>query len=1118
MQYSGFSMCKISMKWMLYILLPFLWISGCSTEEESLFTLLDSTHTNIIFENTLTDTPEFNILNYLYFYDGGGVAAGDLNNNGLPDLFFVGNMVPDRLYQNQGDFVFEDITESAGFDHDENAWATGVTMADVNGSGYLDIYISRVNYLTKEGANQLFINNGDLTFTEKAEEYGLDFRGYSTQAVFFDYNNNGRLDLFLLNHSFHGENTYGEADVLRSIYDPKAGDKLFRNDGDTFTDVTEEAGIISSALGYGLGVAVSDINKNGWPDIYIGNDFHEDDYLYINNGDGTFTESLYSMIGHTSQSSMGNDIADINNNGYVDIISLDMMPEDHETFMRSGGPDIELIARTKKDFGFGEKNARNTLQINRGLSPEGIPKFSETAFSSGVAKSEWSWAALFFDVENDGYKDLFVTNGMVRRPNDLDFVRRARDIRQRIAEGSVPESEFELIGLMPEVKVPNYFYKNLDGKHFENRAEEWGVSQPSFSSGAVYADLNKNGRLDLVVNNANMPAFIYRNNEPEGENHSYLKVKLNGAQWNFTGIGSKVILYSDDQIFYQENYPTRGFQSSVDHILHFGLGEIESADSLLVVWPDHRYEVLYDVELNRLLELEIENAAGHFEYSRLHRSYDQAAFEDISDQLNISFRHRENNFNDFTREPLIPYKLSTQGPALAVADVNGNGLDDFYIGGAHGQPGRLYIQQDDGSFLSENDELFDGDLVSEDVDALFFDANGNGLNDLYVVSGGSERTGNSNALLDRLYINTGDGIFKKSIDRLPELFQNGSVVAAADYNGNGSIDLFIGNRSITWAYGESPPGFILENDGDGYFTDVSSRVAPGFSSLGMVTDAGWADLDGSGYPELIISGEWLPVTIMKFGDGRFRNVTEEFGLTQTHGLWQSIYIDDLNGNGMPDLIAGNLGTNTRINATVEQPFRLYVNDFDGDGRSAAIITRYIDGDYYPFDQLDELLAEFRDLGQQVGSYENYSRQTISGLFGDELVNSSEIRNLYEMHSAIFFNNGNGQFEITYLPFEAQTFPVMDVTALSADSDRFKDLILGGNLFDVKPSTSGRQDAGYGLMLRYSETDGYQPLEMQESGIFAPGETRAVHTLRTNQGELILIARNDDEMLFFKKKE
>jgi hypothetical protein len=692
------------------VLISFFALAGCEKkEDESLLTLLSSSETNITFENNVIDTPQFNILNYLYFYDGGGVAVGDLNNNGLPDIFFVGNMVPNKLYLNKGDFRFEDITEKAGVGGDEGSWSTGVTMADVNGNGYLDIYISRVNYLNKEGPNQLFINNGDLTFTEKAAEYGLDFRGYSTQAVFFDYNNSGRLDLFLLNHSFHGENTYGRAENLRRIHDPKAGDRLFRNDGGSCTDVTGEAGIISSALGYGLGVAVSDINKNGWPDIYVGNDFHEDDYLYMNNGDGTFTESLYKSVGHTSLSSMGNDIGDINNNGYVDIVSLDMMPEDHEIYMRSGGPDLEIIARTKKDFGFGEKNARNTLQINRGLSPDGVPRFSETAFSSGVAKTDWSWAALLMDLENNGYKDLFVTNGMVGRPNDLDFVARVRYNRERQAGGSVSEDEFELINLMPELKIPNYLFKNHDGQRFSNMAEEWGAGQPAISSGAAYADLNNNGRLDLVVNNTNMQAYIYRNNapDPEEDNNRYLRVKLNGPEMNSTGIGAKVILYHKEQIFYQENFPTRGFQSSVEHVLHFGLGETPVVDSLMVILPDRRYEVKQQVETNRLIQLDNRDAEGEFDYSRLHRSYDNSLLGNVTGRTAVNFQHRENNFNDFNREPLMPYKLSTQGPALAVADISGNGLDDFYIGGAHRQSGRLFMQQEDGSFRRQEDAFRD---------------------------------------------------------------------------------------------------------------------------------------------------------------------------------------------------------------------------------------------------------------------------------------------------------------------------------------------------------------------------------------------------------------------------
>lgn len=1094
---------------------------SCTPHEETRFTLLSPSRTGIDFENRLTETPEFNILNYLYYYDGGGVAAGDINNDGLPDLFFVGNETGNRLYLNKGDYRFEDITGQAGITDDPGAWSTGVTMADVNGSGLLDIYVSRVTYLGKSGANQLFINNGDGTFTEKAAEYGLDFESYSTQAAFFDYDNNGSLDLFLLNHSFHSEQTYGPAVTLREIHDPKAGDRLLRNDGGRFTDVTQEAGIHSSALGYGLGLAVSDINMDGWPDIYVGNDFHEDDYLYINNGDGTFTEALYSSIGHTSGSSMGNDIADITNDGYVDIISLDMMPEDREIFMRSGGPDLVTISDTKLDFGFGQKNARNTLQLHRGLDPEGTPVFSEIAFASGVARTDWSWASLLLDMDNSGFKDLLVTNGMVRRPNDLDFVRArnySREQGRRQAgemQGEVVEpEEMNLLRYLPELKIPNYAFRNNGDLTFSDVTAQWGLDQPGFSSGAAWADLTGNGRLDLVVSNLNMPAFIYRNNTPDDGSSNFLRVKLNGGGMNTSGIGSKVILYEEDRIFYQEHMPTRGFQSSVDHVLHFGLGEITELDSLRVIWPDRSYQTFYGIGVNRLLEVGRSDAGGSFDYGRLHRTWDRARFRDVTQETGFSRVHRENGFDDFSREPLMPYKLSTAGPALEVGDVNGDGLDDIYFGGARWQAGALYLQQPDGSFLPSNEELFERDRACEDVDAIFFDATADGQPDLYVVSGGGELTGTDPAVQDRLYINEGNGRFTKSTGRLPRLFANGSVVRPADFNGDGHTDLFVGSRAVPYQYGILPRNFLLENDGSGHFREVTETYAPELANIGMVTDAQWAHISGGTHPDLVVAGEWMPVQLFR-NDGRSLSpVSEAAGLSAGSGLWQSIRVEDLTGDDFPDIIAGNFGKNSRLEASDASPLRLYVNDFEGNGLTSPVLATRHNGRFYPFEQLDELLTEFPFLTREIRSYRDFASRSMEELFGKELVNAAMIREVTELASVIWFNNGDGTFRKEELPAEAQLAPVLAIHILDPDERGMKDILLGGNLHGVKPSAGGRQDAFYGVHLKMNDEGFYRAMTLQASGFYTPGAVRSIREVRRKDDRLILVARNNDGALFF----
>ncbi len=1092
-----------------------LFLLGCSSDDKK-FSLLSSGETNINFENRVESTPELNILNYMYFYDGAGVAAGDLNNNGLPDLFFVGNMEPNKLYFNKGDFQFEDVTDQAGVAGDEGAWSTGVTMADVNGNGYLDIYVSRVNYLNKSGSNQLFINNGDGTFTERAADYGIDFEGYSTQAVFFDYNKNGRLDLFILNHSFHSENTYGQKDFLRDIKDPKAGDKLYRNDGDTFTDVTEESGIFSSALGYGLGVAVSDINKNGWPDIYVGNDFHEDDYLYINNGDGTFTESLYTMIGHTSNSSMGNDIADITNDGNVDIISLDMMPDNHDSFMRSGGADLVVIANAKKSVGFGEKNSRNTLQINRGLSPDGTPLFSEMAFTTGVAKTDWSWASLFMDLDNSGQKDLFITNGMVRRPNDLDFIRLIGDFRDDSGNEEISKELYESIDFMPSIKVPNYLYKNHGALQFEDVTSQWGLDQPAYSSGAVYADLNDDGMLDLVVSNVNGQAAVYRNNATPDSASNYLKVKLNGSTYNSTGIGAKVILYKDDEIFYQEQFPTRGFQSSVDHVLHFGLGTNTTVDSLLVVWPDWSHQTMENVGVNQRLTINHSDASGEFDFSLLHRSYEHSVLINVSDQVNMGFEHQENDYDDFSQEPLLPYKLSKEGPAVAVGDVTGNGLDDLFIGNGYNTASKLYLQQKDGSFTSVQQDLFALDSRSEDVDALFFDATGNGFLDLYVATGGGQLMNEPSIHMDRLYINDGNGNFTKSEGRIPSLSVNGSVVISGDFNGDGSEDLFVGGRSIPWSYGNSPEHVILQNDGSGNFENVTESLLPELKDIGMVTDAVWVDFTGNGNLDLIVVGEWMPITIFENRGAGFENITPKLGLNRLAGLWQAVEVSDLNENGRPDLLVGNFGTNSRLQATVEYPITMFINDYDDSGYTTGILSRKHNGKDVPFEQLDELLQELPHLTRVLTSYEDYASRSVQSLLGEEKIRDAVQKQITELRSVVIFNNGNEQVTVEPLPIDAQSFPLKTIKIF--DNESSKQLLLAGNHYDVKPSMGGRQDAGYGLHLTYSEEMGFNVLSLQKSGFFTPGQVRSITPFKVGENEeLFLVGKNNLSFELFRRK-
>jgi hypothetical protein len=720
-------------------------LASCDSEPDAvpLFALLPPEQTSVTFVNELPETTEFNIINYLNYYNGGGVAAGDVDGDGLPDLYFTSNLGPDRLYRNKGDFQFEDITELAGVG-EAPGWTSGVTMADVNGDGHLDIYVSSVTHLALRGRNVLYVNDGDGTFTDRTGEFGLEHVGYSTQATFFDYDGDGDLDMYLLNHSTHDERDRGAFNPQRQARHPTAGDRLFRNDGNRFVDVSEVSGIYGGVEGYGLGVIASDLNVDGCPDLFVANDFHESDFLYHNNCDGTFTETLATATGHTSHSSMGVDAADFTNDGRPDLMVLDMLPDRQDVFNNSANAEDLSVHIAKRQAGYHTQYARNTLQVNRGRG-----RFSEIGYLAGVYATDWSWAPLFADLDNDGHKDLFVTNGIYRRPNDLDFIRYVSDrsVQASLAGGISQELLTTLLEKMPQIPMSNYAYRNNGDLTFTNLANAWGLARPGFSTGAAYVDLNNDGALDLVANNINAPADIYRNRAREISGHHYLALRLQGSGANTGGIGAKVIIQHDDMMQLLEQMPTRGFQSSVDSHLHFGLGTSPQVDSLIVVWPDHRYQILRNVAADQTLTLSQEDAAGRYVYAE--EAAEDPLFEDVTTRLAMAFEHEENRFFDYTREPLIPHQLSKEGPALAVGDVDGDGLDDLYVGGAKWQAGQLFVQARDGTFHRTNESVFEAESLHEDVDAAFFDANGDEFPDLYVVSGGNEFWGDQEALRDR---------------------------------------------------------------------------------------------------------------------------------------------------------------------------------------------------------------------------------------------------------------------------------------------------------------------------------------------------------------------------------
>ena len=1087
-------------------------LTACSRESHSppLFELLSPEATGVTFANTLPEKADFNILNYLYYYNGGGVAVGDIDGDGLPDLYFTSNLGPNKLYRNRGNYTFEDITGKAGV-ADPDAWKTGVTMADVNGDGKVDIYVSGADYLGLHGRNVLYINNGDGTFTDRAKEYGLDHVGYNTQALFFDYDGDGDIDMYLLDHSTHAQRAMA-SQAQGSATSPRTGDRLFRNDGGHFTDVTDAAGLHDGIDGYGLGVVASDFNNDGCPDIYVTNDFQGNDYLYINNCNGTFTESIAKATGHTSRFSMGVDAADFNNDGRTDIISLDMQPEREDILKTSANAESFNIYNLRLEAGYQPQYARNALQLNRGKG-----RFSEIGYLSGVFATDWSWSALFADLDNDGKKDLFVTNGIFRRPNDMDYISFVgNEAVQATLHDTITNANLGLLQKMPQIPLAKYAFRNDGNFKFTNMAEAWGLAQPGFSNGAAYVDLNNSGNLDLVVNNINAPASIYRSHAREINRNHYLTVELRGSGANTAGIGARVEITQKGEKQVVEQMPTRGFLSSVDPRLHFGLGSSSRIDTLTVIWPNHRFQTLTNVQGDTILTLVQKDASQMYQYSAPASA--PPMFADVTAKTGVDFKHEEDTFYDYSREPLMPHLLSTEGPRLAVADVNGDGLDDFYVGGAKWQPGKLFIQQHDGTFRASAQPAFEADSLSEDIGASFFDANGDGRQDLLVVSGGNEFWGEQDALRPRLYLNDGRGNFKRARDALPNIFENGSCVAVGDFNGDGRPDLFIGSRVVSKSYGMIPRSHLLENDGTGRFTDVTLEKAPALSEAGMVSSATWIDYDHDGKLDLVVVGEWMPVRVFHQENGKLVDRTKEAGLSGTNGWWNSVEAVDLRGNGRRDLVLGNLGLNSYLHASLKEPARLYVNDFShsGGGNLEQILTSYKNGVSYPVAGRDELLKKIPSLRGKYPSYKDFGASRVEDIFPAADLSQAQVREAYTFASAVALNNGNGTFTLQPLPLEAQFAPIYASLAGDFDGDGKTDLLVGGNFYGVIP-VLGRYDASYGLLLRGDGKGGFTAVDMAESNLVIDGQVRDMKMLRGPKGErLIVVARNNDKVMVLRQ--
>jgi hypothetical protein len=1089
---------------------------SCSSEEKkesTLFTKMTPDHTKINFSNDLPFDKEFNIYTYRNYYNGGGVALGDVNNDGLIDVYLTGNVAPNRLYLNRGNFEFEDITERAGV-QGTRAWSTGVSMADVNGDGWIDIYVCNSGDIKGDNKqNELFINNGDLTFSEKAEAYGIADRGYTTHAAFFDYDKDSDLDLYILNNSYQAIGSFNLRKNERPLRDSLGGDKLMRNDDNKFIDVSEEAGIYGSVIGFGLGVTVGDVDKDGWLDIYVSNDFFERDYLYINKKDGTFKECLTEQMKSISGASMGADLADINNDAYPEIFVTEMLPKENERLKTVTTFENWDRYQYSVQNDYYHQFTRNMLQFNNGDG-----SFSEIGRLSGVEATDWSWGALVFDMDNDGLKDIFVSNGIYQDLTNQDYLQYASnpDIVRSVTSGNGVDYK-KLIDPIPSVPIPDFAFHNQGNLRFVDKALEWGLGEPNFSNGSAYGDLDNDGDLDLVINNVNSKATVFRNetNYVLPENH-YLKFNLKGTGKNTYAFGTKITI-QDVTTYYLEQMPIRGFESSMDPRPNIGLGQIDTVDRIIIEWPDGTGEMLLDVPANQTITLDQKNGLP-LGSIKLYQPeiINIPTFTPVKNV--VDFVHKENEFVDFDRDPLINQMLSTEGPGMSKGDVNGDGREDFYIGGAKDQPGALFVQTGGGSFKRTNEKVFEKDKASEDTESLIFDADGDGDNDLYVCSGGNEYPNVSTALIDRLYLNDGKGSFSKSDQVFPTpKFESSSTVSAADYDGDDDLDLFVGIRLESFSYGEPMSGYILRNDGKGKFKNVTDEIAPELKNVGMITDGIWADLDGDKDEDLVVVGEYMPVKVFMNESGVLKDRTDVAGLTKTNGWWNCIERTDLDNDGDVDFVIGNHGLNSRFKASVEKPVCMYVNDFDQNGTVEQIICAFNGDKSYPVALRHDLVKQIPSLKKKYLKYENFKDQTITDIFSPDQVKNSAKLDVYELSTAVLINDGSGKFKFKHLPVEAQLSPVYGIEIIDIDDDGYEDILLGGNLYRAKPEV-GRYDASYGVLLRGDGNGNFTSISPQKSGLKMDGEIRDFITIQTEQGEIILAARNNDSLVAFKKNK
>ena len=1065
---------------------------SCTNKEEievdTLFKILHASETGLNFKNTLNPSDSLNILDYLYYYNGAGVAVGDVNNDGLPDVFLTANQGKNALFINKGNFTFEDVTSAAGLQGQAD-WNTGAIMADVNGDGFLDIYVCAVTGIHNfKGRNELYINNGDGTFVEKAEAFGLGFTNYTTSAAFFDYDNDGDLDMYLLNHAIHTQNSFGKASIRENRVD-QSGDKLLRNDNNIFVDVSEEAGIYGGANGYGLGIATADFNNDGYTDIYVSNDFHEDDYYYVNNGDGTFSEKLKEDFSQTSRFSMGNDVSDINHDGYVDIFTLDMTPQQENVLKASMGDETYDMLRMRVDrLGYHYQFARNMLQINNDGQ-----FFSETALLSGIAETDWSWSALFADYDQDGEQDVFISNGIPKRPNDLDYIKYIsnKQIREKVNNSRFVDQK--ALDIMPSGKVPNYFYKGELDLSFKDVTKDWIGNSSVVANGSAYADLDNDGDLDIVTNTIDSEVVIYKNTIDTASN--YLTLRFKYKDHNPFGLGTKVLSYHNGILQYKQLFTSKGFQSSSEPTIHFGYGKTETIDSLKIIWPDQTIQIAENIKTNQKLTIQVLHKRDKVDYTVLFPKK-RKWFRGIDSLPGLRYEHKENNYIDFNRQKLIPYKVSDKGPAIVVSDFNNDGLDDLFFGSSKNFKSEVYLQAKNG-FQKLDTPFLDDDKDHEDVVAIAEDFDQDGSKDLLIGSAGGEILYTKEKLQDRLYLNKNTNFNRASF---PKINANTSVIATHDIDGDGDLDIFIGSYISADNFGKIPESFLLINDNNSFRTSDQKEL----KSLGMVTDAIWSDIDGDGNKELFVVGEWMSPKILKYTSGSFKDMTNKYLGNAPLGLWQMIKPFDVDSDGDTDYVLGNFGTNTKFKATGDHPLKMYYSDFDSNGTPETIIALYKEGQYYPILGLDELAAQMNFLKKKYTSYRDFAGKTLEEILGRDKLDEAKLFEVTELRSG-YLRNDNGNYVFKSFENSMQIAPLTRALNYDFEGDGEQELLLAGNYTGLIPYHS-KLDAFAGAIIKAGKI-----IEGKDIGLnLTQHVVRGLNILKFDSKEYIIVTMNNDK--------